>query len=170
MVLINPLISIFISGLVLFSTWSFVYDFVHGTFFKFQRGNLLGKTIKMKDLEGKVVKLGSSRINLQLENSEIIEYPYSKLSSEVILIRSQRENYINSTINISVPFKNEIEDLKQQLRIQLFNIPWIVSNKDIIIKIVNQDSIKIDFKINVYTLDEEFTPKIRHALESIKFE
>jgi len=168
--LINPVLSIFITSIVLFTTWNYINDFVQGTLFKVRKGNLVGQLIKLNDYSGEVVKMKNTRLHLQLENGQIVEYPYSKLSNAIIAISTNVENYKNSSLSISVPFTNEIEETKIQLRIQLFNIPWIATNKNIKIETVHKDSGKIDFKINFYTLDEKFVPKIQQALNMLKFD
>jgi len=168
--IINPLVSVFISSLVLLATWNYVKDFVQGTIFKVQKGNLVGQLINVNDFSGKVVKMKNTRIYLQIENGEIIEYPYSKLSDTIIAISSNVEDYKKCTLNISVPITKEIEEIKRQLRLQLFNIPWIVSNQEIKIDIISQDLETINFKISTYTLDEKFIPKIQQIVDFIKFD
>lgn len=168
--IINPLVSVFISSLVLLATWNYVKDFVQGTIFKVQKGNLVGQLINVNDFSGKVVKMKNTRIYLQIENGKIIEYPYSKLSDTIIAISSNVEDCKKCTLNISVPITKEIEEIKGQLRLQLFNIPWIVTNREIKIDIISQDLETINFKISTYTLDEKFIPKIQQSIDFIKFD
>ncbi len=168
--IINPLVTIFISGLLLLATWNYVKDFVHGTMFKVQKGNVIGQLIKVADVSGEVVKMKNTRIHLQLESGEIVEYPYSKLSDSILAIRSNIEDYKKCTLRITAPLNKEIEGIKKKLRFHLFNIPWIVSNREIKIDVVGQDGKSLDIKISAYTLDEKFIPKIQQSIDLISFD
>lgn len=168
--IINPVVTVFISSILLLATWNYAKDFVQGTIFKIQKGNLVGQIITVNDYSGKVVKMKNTRIHLQQDNGEIVEYPYSKLSDTILAISSNVEDYKNCTITTSIPLTKDIEGIKRQLRVQLFTIPWIVSNREIKIDIVHQDSETIRLKVSAYTLDEKFIPKIQRIVDLIKYD
>lgn len=167
--LTNPIMSIFISALILISTWSFVKDFVQGTLFKFQKGNLVGQLLKTDSISGKVVKMKDTRIHIQLESGDIVEYPYSKLTKAITIMSSNEEDFKNSTLNLTVSNQLKKEEVKTQLRLLLYNTPWVASNRSIKIDVADHDAERISFKINVYTIDENFIPKIQQVLDSAKF-
>jgi len=168
--LINPIVSMFISGLIIIITWNNVKDFVQGTIFKMQQGNLIGQRIKVDDFSGEVIKMRNTKIDLQLENGEIVQYPYSELSKQVIGISTTVKHFKHCTLSITAPYTKEIETLKKQIVIHVLNIPWIVSTMSIKTEFVVQDSEKIDIKISAYTLDKKFIPKIQQALNLIEFQ
>ena len=107
--LINPIISMFISGLILIATWNNVKDFVQGIIFKLQQGNIIGQRIKIDDFSGEVIKLRNTKIDLQLENGEIVQYPYSKLSNQVIGISTSVKHFKYCTFSVSVPLMEELK-------------------------------------------------------------
>jgi len=162
--LINLIISIFISGILLIATWSNIKDFIQGIVFRLQEGNITGQRIKIENFSGEVIKLRNTKIDLQIENGEIVQYPYSKLSNQVIGISTSVKHYKYCTFSVSVPLAEGIEETKNKITTQLLNIPWIVSTMKIETEIINQDSEKIQVKIKAYTLDEKFIPKIQRAL------
>lgn len=167
--LINLIISIFISGLILLFTWNNIKDFIQGTIFKLQKGNIIGQQIKVGSYSGEVIKMGHTQIDILLENGEIIQYPHSKLTNQVIGISANIKHFKHCSLNFSVPLTKEIEKLKKQITVHLLNIPWIVSTMNIKIEIVGQDSDKINLKIIAYTLDKRFIPKIQHAFDLFVF-
>ena len=167
--IINPIMSVLVSILILIFTYSNAKDFVQGTLFKIQKGNLTGQLIKMSDFTGKVVKMKNTRVHLQLENGEIVQFPYSKLSDIAISVSSSVKDYKKGTFSISAPNTDTLERISKHLKMHLFNIPWIASEKNIRIEIVYQDPKKIEFKIILFTLDEEFVPKIQEAINMIDF-
>ena len=116
---------------------------------------------------GEVIKMRNTKIDLQLENGEIVQYPYSKLSKQVIGISTTVKHFKYCSLNISAPYTKEIETLKKQIVIHLLNIPWIVSSMSIKTEFIVQDSETINIKIGAYTLDEKFIPKIQQALNRI---
>lgn len=162
--LINLIISIFISGLILIATWSNIKDFIQGIVFRLQEGNITGQRIKIDDFSGKVIKMRNTRIDIQVENGEIVQYPYSKLANQVIGISNSVKHYKYCTFSVSVPLAEGIEDTNNQIVTKLYNIPWIVSTMKIETEIIDHDSEKIHVKIKAYTLDEKFIPKIQKAL------
>lgn len=71
--LVNPIITFFISTIILIATWGYVKDFIQGTLFKVRKGNIIGQLIRMNDASGKVFNMKSTRIHIRLDNGEIIE-------------------------------------------------------------------------------------------------
>jgi len=69
--LINPVISMFFSALIIIIAWNNVKDFVQGTIFKLQQGNIIGQRIKVDAYSGVVIKMRNATIDLQLENGQI---------------------------------------------------------------------------------------------------
>jgi len=166
--LANPIVSIAITGLVLLLTWHTINDFVQGTIFKIQKGNIVDQSIKIGELSGIIVKMGITKMDIQLDNGETLHYPYSKLYTQVVRTTTNVKHFKNCIFTISVPFTADVEMLKKQILVSLLNSPWVVSSMPIKMEVVNQDAEKRNIKINAYTLDDKFIPKIQHALaESI---
>lgn len=161
---INLIISMFISGLVLLASWSNIKDFIQGIIFRLQEGNITGQRIKIGDFSGEVITLRNTKIDLQVENGEIVQYPYSKLSNQIIGISTSVKHFKYCTFSVSVPLADGIEETKNQIVTQILNIPWIVSTMKIETEIIDLDSEKVHVKIKAYTLDEKFIPKIQRAL------
>ncbi len=168
--LINPVVSLFIVLLILVLTWNFVKDFVQGTLFKLQKGNLVGQRIKVEDFAGEVISMRNTKVELQLESGEIIQYPYSKLTTQVIGISTGVKYFKYFSVTLAVPYTRDIEKVKRQLGVHLLNIPWIVSTRAIKTEILPGISDETTVRINAYTLDEKFIPKIQKALDQIEFE
>nr|MDA3853029.1 mechanosensitive ion channel [Bacteroidales bacterium] len=154
-------------GLILILTWNYVKDFVQGTIFKIQKGNIVDQSIKIETFSGVIVTMGNTKIDIQLDNGEILQYPYSKLSTQIIRTATNVKYFKNCIFNISVPLPVEIDKLKQQILVHLLDSPWVVSTMRIKIEIVGQESEMINIKINAYTLDEKFIPKIQNSLAGI---
>lgn len=168
--LFNPLFAIFTAVLAIVLTWNFVKDFVHGTLFRIQKGNLVGQQIKVGNFSGEVVQMNTTRLDVQLDNGEIAQYPYSKLTREVFAISTSVKDYKFCTLRLNVSFTKEVDTLKRQIHAQLLSIPWIVSTMNIKTELVHQDSETLDFKITAYTLDEKFISKIQQAIDLIEFD
>lgn len=168
--LINPIISIFLSAIIIVVAWNNIKDFVQGILFKLQEGNIIGQRIKIEGFSGEIVKMRNTKIDLQAESGEIVQYPYSKLTNQVIGISTSVKNFKYCTFNVPIPYVKEIEKARKQLFIHLLNTPWIVSNLTIKTEVIDQGPENKSIKINAYTLDERFIPKIQQVLDSIKFE
>ena len=56
--------------------WKYLKSFFYGIFFKIQKGNVVGQYIKLKDKRGMIHDLKNSRMDLELSNGDILQYPY----------------------------------------------------------------------------------------------
>lgn len=169
--LLNPIIAMFISGLLLIAAWNYVKDFVQGILFRFQKGDLVTQQIKIGDLSGEVIKMKNTGLHIQLENGESVHYPYSKLTNKILAINtSVNKDYQYCTLNLSVPYTKDIEKIKKQLDFHLLSVPWIISTMQIKTEVISKDSEKINFKINAYTLDKKYVSKIQQSIDNISFD
>jgi len=165
--LANPIVSIAITGLVLLLTWHNVNDFVQGTIFKLQKGNIVDQRIKIGAFSGVIVKMGSTKMDIQLDNGETLQYPYSKLSAQVVRTTTNVKHFKNCIFTVAVPFTSETEQLKNRAFVNLLNSPWVVSSMPIKIEMIEQDTAQLILKVNAYTLDDKFSPKIKQAVAAI---
>jgi small-conductance mechanosensitive channel len=170
LILINPVFALFVSVLAVVVTFNYVKDFVQGTLFRIQKGNLVGQRIKIDDFSGEVIKMNTTHLDVQLDNGEIAQYPYGRITHQVMAISTDSKEYIYCTFNVRVPFTNEVDNAKKMLHAQILSIPWIISTMQLKTELIHQDPEQLEFKINAYTLDEKFISKIQQALDLMGFQ
>jgi len=86
------------TGLVIIS-WGYVKELFQGTVFKFQRGNIAGQRLKVKEFAGKILALNNTKLELETEKGEILQIPYSQIVGDVE-IKPTSAKYLRSCVLI----------------------------------------------------------------------
>ena len=127
----NPVVSLAVVGVVLALGWHAIRDFVQGTIFRFQKGDIKGQFLKVKDYSGIVNKMQDTKIELVTNNEEIIQIPYSRIISAVTTKPTATKHLKVGNILVDLPENTNVEAVKSKIKHQLLNMPWVVSNKGI---------------------------------------
>ncbi len=158
---INPIVSLVVVGVMLALGWQSIRDFVQGTIFRFQRGNLKGQRLKVKSYDGIVNKMENTKIELITDNEEIFQIPYSKIISAVTSKPTATKHLIKGQIIVDLEKNSTIEAAESKLKTQLMNMPWVISSKGIKVeKIEGKNQLKVAFS----TLNEGFVERVKRAL------
>ncbi len=154
-------------GIIIAFVWGIIRDFIQGIIFKFQKGNIIGQRIKLDDFSGEIVQMKNTKLDIQLENGEIIQYPYSKLTSKVVTKPTIARHLKSCSFSISVPYGTHLEKTKEQITRYMLNIPWVISGMKMKIEVIDQNLEEINLKIIVYTIDEKYISKIKQEVDSL---
>jgi len=158
---VNPIVSLVVVGVILALGWQSIRDFVQGTIFRFQRGNLKGQRLKVKSYDGIVNKMENTKIELITDNEEILQIPYSKIISAVTIKPTATKHLIKGQIIVDVEENSTIEAAESKLKTQLMNMPWVITSKGIKVeKIEGENQLKVAFS----TLNEGFVERVRRAV------
>ena len=163
---VNPVVSLAVLGVLLALGWQFIRDFIHGTIFRFQKGDITGQRLKVKEFNGLVNKMHSTKIELSTKNGEIIQIPYSHIISEVTT-KPKATKYIKTgNLIIDLPEGSNIENAKNKLKKQLLNLPWVVSTKGIKIEKLEQKGGEIQLKVAFSALNAEYVERVREIINA----
>lgn len=158
---VNPIVSLVVIGIILALGWQSIRDFIQGTIFRFQKGNLIGQRLKVKSYDGIVSKMENTKIELITDNDEIIQIPYSKIISAVTSRPTATKHLIKGQIVINLSQDSTIEAAASKLKTQLLNMPWVITSKGIKVeKIEGENQLKVAFS----TLNEGFVERIREEI------
>ena len=167
--LYDPYASLFVFGSLLAFTWQFVRDFIQGVIFGFQKGNIIGQSIKIEDYSGIVTELQITKLHLELENGEILQYPYSKITGQKLIKPTTTDHLKSCNFTVSVSSKVDIDDAKHKLKSFLLNMPWVVSSRKIKLEVFEQQNQITDIKVVVFTSHEKYIPKIKQEVADLIF-
>jgi len=124
-------------------------DLVMGIIFRFQKGDLRGQSMQVGEFNGEVFSYSNTRLNIKLDNGEIVQVPFHEAASSVIVRSAENKNL--STINLSVKISAEqdIEVVKNDIRKLLINSPYVLSHQGIRIeqKEINNDLIELSILV-----------------------
>lgn len=145
--------------------WKYLKSFFYGIFFKIQKGNVVGQYIKLKDKRGMIHDLKNSRMDLELSNGDILQYPYHLLINEPISLPVLGKlNKISILIDVETEDKTAyLLDFKKQI---LLN-PYVVSPNKVRLDFIEDKKGKEKLKVVVYTCEEIYVSRITDYIRSI---
>ena len=158
---VNPVVSLVVVGIVLALGWQSIRDFIQGTVFRFQKGNIKGQRLKVKSYDGIVSKMENTKIELMTDNEEIIQIPYSKIISAVTSKPTATKHLIKGQIYVDLAEDSTVEAAASMLKTQLMNMPWVITSKGVKVeKVAGKNQLKIAFS----TLNEGFVERVRSEI------
>ncbi|MCT4581056.1 MAG: mechanosensitive ion channel [Flavobacteriales bacterium] len=148
----QPLLTLALTGIILGLTWTILRDFVQGTVFRFQKGDIIGQQIQLNDFKGRIIKMGETKMSIELKNGEIVQLPYSKLFTNVLIKPISNRQIKNQTLILAVSNQVKLEELKTVLVNKVIAYPWVVIKNGINIEFFNdeqqQRKVKLSFAIS----------------------
>ncbi len=148
----QPLLTLAITGVVLGLTWSILRDFVQGTVFRFQKGDIIGQQIQLDNFKGRIIKMGETKISIELKNGEIVQLPYSKLFTNVLIKPISNRQIKNQTLILPISNQVKIEEIKAVLTNKIIAYPWVVINNGVNVEFFNDEEhhrkVKLSFAIS----------------------
>jgi hypothetical protein len=145
--------------------WKYLKSFFYGMFFKIQKGNVVGQYIKLKDKSGMIHDLKNSRMDLELSNGDILQYPYHLLINEPISLP-----VLGKLNKISILIDVETEDKTAYLlnvKKQILLNPYVVSPNKVRLDFIEDKKGKEKLKVVVYTCEEIYVSRITDYIRSI---
>ncbi len=165
----NQTISVFTViavGLVILAwfSWFAIRDLVAGLLLKFQGAFNLESRVRVKDVEGRVKRMGYLSLELESYQGEIINIPYGSIFGDIRSKPNQEELIKSHRFEVKLPKKLPVSETVEQVRITLLNAPWSSVVKKPHIKVLNEDGDLYRFEIIVYSLHAQFFQKIKSYL------
>ena len=160
---INPVVSLGVLGVLLALGWTLIKNFVQGTIFRFQKGDIAGQGIKVKNYSGVVKKMHNTKIELSAENGEIVQIPYNRIIAEITSKPATTKYLKTGHLFIELPEGADVVEAKNKLKEKLLNLPWVVSNKGVKIERIEQDGGGAKLKITFSALNKEYVERVRQA-------
>jgi hypothetical protein len=160
---ISPFLTLGIATGLLFVSWGYSKELFQGTVFKFQRGNIAGQRLKVKEFSGKIISLNNTKLELETEKGEILQIPYSQIVGDVE-VKPTSAKYLRACVLIFKISQQNYAGFEQDIRKAISKIPFVVDSVKPKFEIINQSSQEVECKLVVYTNDEKFIPQIKSKL------
>ncbi|MFT6783774.1 MAG: hypothetical protein ACJA1A_003715 [Saprospiraceae bacterium] len=161
-----PLVSIGLLAGMIAMTWGFSKEVVQGTIFKLQRGNIVGQRIKLKEYSGKVVNMNDTKLELESEQGEVIQIPYSDIANSVEVKPSSARYLKSCSVKFQLNNENHITFQKKVLD-RIGSIPYVITSIQPKFEVIQTEGNQTELKVVVYTNSEEYIPTIRKQLMSV---
>ncbi|MCB0650124.1 MAG: mechanosensitive ion channel [Saprospiraceae bacterium] len=162
---VNPIVSMAVIGSLLALGWQPARDFIQGTIFRFQNGDISGQLLKIKHFSGVVSKMNNTKIELRIKNGEIVQIPYSRIVSAFTTKPAASGRQKTGNIIIDLSPSDHFESKKKELKEKLLNMPWVVSSKGITIEKLESRDEKRQLKISFSTADADHVDRVLEGLK-----
>lgn len=136
----EPVLVVFITAITLALAWPIVRDFIQGTVFRFQKGDIVGQQLQLTNYIGKVISMGETKLNLGLKDGEIVQIPYQRLLSEVLIKPINSRQIKSETLVFSVSKNNSVETIERSLTKKIIAYPWVVSKNGVVVECFSEPS------------------------------
>ena len=151
-----------VTGLVIIF-WSYVKEFCQGTVFKFQRGNIVGQRLRVREFAGQIMALNNTKLEIETEKGEVVQIPYSQIISDVE-IKPTSAKYLRACVLVFSISEAEFDNFQRKIFKYISGIPYVVDSVKPKMEIVSQTNEALECKLVVYTNDERYVPKIKSRL------
>lgn len=165
----NLYLTIAMLGLTVGLLWKLIKDAIIGIVFRFQKGDLRGQIMQVGDVSGEIFSYSNTRLNVKLENGEIVQIPFHEAGS-AIMIRSAENKNLNSVhLHVKVTAGKDIESIKNEIRNLLINSPYVLSHQGIKIEQKELNNDIIELSVLVFTNNKSFKNNIQKRLYSLAY-
>jgi small-conductance mechanosensitive channel len=144
--------------------WYYFKDYVGGGLFRFNSKFDINDSIQVNNYQGKIIKIGKFRLEIESESGEIIYIPYSQLSNAVIVKLHPGEMILSYSFTLSTDKAQLLEEKIQKLKYHILSMPYTSLKKSPQIKLIHEDKKHFVFEIVVFTLEKEFFIKIESQI------
>lgn len=149
----QPILVLFLAGVSLSLVWSIVRDFIQGTVFRFQKGDIVGQELQLSNYKGRVIVMGETKLSLELKNGEIVQLPYQKLFTEVLIKPITNRQIKNETLILPISTKTSLDTIEKSLTNKILAYPWVVFKNGVTIdyftdKEESQRKIKVSYSVS----------------------
>ena len=167
--LINLLLSLSLFGVIIALLWQLVRDFVQGIIFGFQKGDIVGQRLKIDNYSGIVSAQTTTKLHLEIENGEIIQFPYSKVNTHLVSKPTVARHLKSCSFSVVLSEKVNIDAAKEKLISHLLSMPWVISTMKIKVEVVDERNTNIELKVIVYTSSEKYISRIKQEIAELLF-
>lgn len=136
--------------LVLLFSWFILKDIIAGIVFRFQGSHDPGSQFSVKEISGRIRKIGLTHLYILDDAGAVVRIPYSRLSSRIISeTRGTEDAHTRISFTIGIP--SDGDNIPEQIRHILLNCPWISPRSEPVIRIVrkNEGQYEIDVLANL---------------------
>lgn len=158
------ILSIVLVVLLLLS-WYAVRDLIAGVLLKYQDAFRMDGQIQVKDIEGRVKKIGYMSLEIETFQGEVLTIPYSAIFNEIRTEPHHEEKVKSHTFYMEFPKTHPVVDLSKKIHHSALNAPWSSVVKEPQVKVIEEKEDTYVFEIRVFSLQAPHFQKIKNYLQ-----
>lgn len=160
----KPVYTVVLTGaillIVVWASWFAIRDVVAGIILKAEDAYEVNQWIKVKEIEGRIKKLGYRSLYIEAEGGQTLRLPYGEIAGEQRILSDLRETSRSHAFSLEMPKTLSIEETAERLRRRLLNSPWSSPKRDPRVKYLGESGDFYRFEVVAYTLGEDFSRKV----------
>jgi small conductance mechanosensitive channel len=151
------------------TAWFVVKDYVAGLYLKWNDTYKVNEVIEIGGQAGRIIKLGSRNVILEISPLHTINVSYSKLFTEQVIKTGLTDLSANTsfTINLSKEFQNS--DSHKVVRNYILQLPWTNLKHEPLVIVENQEKDEMTIRISASLIDESYSEQFSNTIRT-KFE
>jgi len=146
--------------------WYFLRDFVSGIILKAENAFETGQQIQTAQVSGTIKKLGYRSMEVVTNEGERVKIPFCLLTGQKIVKPAETINWTEQLIRLKIPSAYPSETIHDMLKIRLLEMPWIVTDNSIKVKITSDEPGFYLAEIRLHLLSPEMALKTEENLHA----
>ncbi len=164
--------NLFFSGLcgfilllgIVWISWFILKDFIAGLFLKMNQDIKLNEIIEFDNISGKVIKIGSRDVELEIDGSNTINIPFNQFFIKRIIHTGTSEHCAKANFVLKLNKNlNAIEAL-DNIKVFIYQLPWTSSTHEQDVTIEKMDKEGTLIKICALLFDQKYMDKFEQIL------
>lgn len=144
--------------------WYFLRDFVSGIILKAENAFETGQKISTAEASGTIKELGYRTMGIITCEGEQVKIPYSLLASQKIIKPAETGNWAEQIIRLKISSVYPPDKILSMLKTRLLEMPWIVSDESLKLKISRDEAGSYLVEIHVHMHSPEMAIKTEENL------
>ena len=150
---------------LVFLSWFVLRDYLAGVVLKSDGSMKENDWIRVKNVEGRVTRMGLRSMIITADSGETVNMPYSAISGEISSKPNPSEDLMSNTFNIKLARESDAEATITQIKKAILNAPWSSVRRFPEIKLLEDTRDFFQFEITVYSIKVVYFQKIKDHLE-----
>ncbi len=137
-------------------SWFALRDYFAGLILKIHDDYEENQHLRVRDIEGTILKMGLLDVEIEQENSDKVKVPYSRILGEIHWKGERDEGGNYHKFAIRIPRNISIDSILEKLRLSVLNSPWAASNKEPCINVISSTEKEVNCEVGVYALNSDY--------------
>ena len=146
--------------------WYFLRDFVSGIILKAENAFETGQQIQTAQVSGTIKKLGYRSMEVVTSEGERVKIPFSLLTGQKIVKPAETSNWTEQLIRLKISSVYPSETIHAMLKIRILEMPWVITDNSIKLKITRDESGNYLAEIRMHLLSPEMALKTEENLHT----
>lgn len=144
--------------------WYFLRDFISGIILKAENAFEAGQQIRTAEVSGTIKKLDYRSMGIVTSEGELVKIPYTLLTSQKIVKPADTGNWVEQLIRLKISSGYPPEKIQNMLEIRIHEMPWVVSDDSLKLKITREEADNYIAEIHVHLHSSEMAIKTEENL------